>query len=112
MWEEVARRVQETGGQVLLDQDVQQVNVEGQRIRSVETSRGTFEGDFFFSTMPVQELIRSLKGTEVPAEVKEVNDGLMYRDFITVGLLLDRLKVKEEGPLATALLKDNWSYIQ
>ena len=112
MWEEVARRVQETGGQVLLDQDVQQVNVEGQRIRSVETSRGTFEGDFFFSTMPVQELIRSLKGTEVPAEVKEVNDGLMYRDFITVGLLLDRLKLKEEGPLGTALIKDNWIYIQ
>ena len=48
--------------------------------------RYTFEGDYFFSTMPVQELVRSLD-TEVPAHIQEISDGLVYRDFITVGLL-------------------------
>jgi protoporphyrinogen oxidase len=38
-----------------------------------------------------------------------VSDGLQYRDFITVGLLVDHLTVREAdgGPL-----KDNWIYIQ
>jgi protoporphyrinogen oxidase len=45
----------------------------------------------------------------VPANVREVSDGLQYRDFITVGLLVDRLKVKEPDG---GLLKDTWIYIQ
>jgi protoporphyrinogen oxidase len=65
------------------------------RVLAVRTATQTFEGDYFFSTMPVQELIRSLEGVKIPAEVRQVSDGLMYRDFITVGLLLKKLKVHE-----------------
>ena len=43
------------------------------------------------------------------AEVKEVSEGLVYRDFITVGLLASKLKLSE---LDGTLLKDNWIYIQ
>jgi protoporphyrinogen oxidase len=58
--------------------------------------------------MPVRELIDAMD-TPIPSEVREVSDGLQYRDFITVGLLVDRLSVCEAdgGPL-----KDNWIYIQ
>jgi protoporphyrinogen oxidase len=42
----------------------------------------------------------------------EVSQGLIYRDFITVGLLLKNLKVKEESALGSKLLADNWIYIQ
>ena len=55
-------------------------------------------------------MIRSLPpGDPVPAEVKEVSEGLIYRDFITVGLLVNKLLVTEPdgGPL-----KDTWIYIQ
>ena len=45
----------------------------------------------------------------VPANVREVSEGLQYRDFITVGLLVDRLKVKEPDG---GLLKDTWIYVQ
>jgi protoporphyrinogen oxidase len=45
----------------------------------------------------------------VPTEVTEVSEGLMYRDFITVGLLASRLAVQEKDG---ATLKDNWIYIQ
>jgi protoporphyrinogen oxidase len=106
MWEEVALKVQEMGGEVLMNQDVQQIVIEGNRVKALRTATGAFEGDYFFSTMPVQELIRKLDGAPVPAEVREVSEGLMYRDFITVGLLLRRLKL--EG----ALIRDNWIYIQ
>ena len=49
--------------------------------------------------------------TAVPANVKEVSDGLMYRDFITVGLLLKRLKLANRDA-ARKLIDDNWIYIQ
>jgi protoporphyrinogen oxidase len=58
--------------------------------------------------MPMRELLRAMK-TPIPANVLEVSDGLQYRDFITVGLLVDKLKVKEPDG---GLLKDTWIYIQ
>jgi protoporphyrinogen oxidase len=113
MWEEVAKRVQEMGGEVLMEQDVRSIEADDGRVRAVRTATQTFEGDYFFSTMPVQELIRSLEGVTIPAPVREVSDGLMYRDFITVGLLLKKLKVREAGDdTASRLIRDNWIYVQ
>ena len=69
-----------------------------------------FEGDYFFSSMPVKELVQSLDGS-VPANVREVSDGLLYRDFLTVGLLVEGLK----GELTQAggkIVDDNWIYVQ
>ncbi len=51
----------------------------------------TIRGDYFFSTMPVQGTGARRWSREVPANVREVSDGMIYRDFITVGLLADRL---------------------
>jgi protoporphyrinogen oxidase len=48
-------------------------------------------------------------GTAIPANVKQVSDGLIYRDFITIGILIDKLSVTEPDG---NLLKDNWIYIQ
>ncbi|PIT89341.1 MAG: hypothetical protein COU27_00815, partial [Candidatus Levybacteria bacterium CG10_big_fil_rev_8_21_14_0_10_36_7] len=39
---------------------------------------------------------------------QEVADGLVYRDFVTVGLLMDRLTVTDNGNN----ISDNWIYIQ
>ena len=66
-------------------------------------------GDYFFSTMPVKDLLNSM-GSKVPLIVKNVSDGLQYRDFITVGLLLNKLKIKNETK--NGLIRDNWIYIQ
>ncbi len=65
---------------------IEAVNKQGERRR--------FDGDYFFSTMPVRELINSLDAP-VPQEVRDVSDGLMYRDFVTVGLLVEKLAVTE-----------------
>jgi protoporphyrinogen oxidase len=48
----------------------------------------------------------------VPTRVREVSDGLVYRDFITVGLLLEKLKVQPGGGSENQLIPDNWIYIQ
>ncbi len=109
LWEYVAEDVKAKGGVVRTGWVVNGLHTDGFRIVSASAlnsetgERETIEADYFFSTMPVRELIRCLDAP-VPANVKEVSEGLVYRDFITVGVLLSRLKVAE--------LTDNWIYIQ
>ena len=116
LWEHVADLIRQRGGEIHMGWRVDQLNfAEGPELRVVSIEavssageRRTFAGDYFFSTMPMRELLRAMR-TPVPANVLEVSDGLQYRDFITVGLLADRLKVKEPDG---GLLKDTWIYIQ
>ena len=118
MWDEVARQVREKGGEIrtgwrverLLTQDGQPSAVEAVHVESGE--RQVLEGDYFFSTMPVRDLVNGLD-VEVPEEIQEISDGLVYRDFLTVGLLLDELKIKEpDAEGKPGLIRDNWIYIQ
>jgi len=116
LWEHVADLIQQKGGEIHMNWKVDAINfAPGSEtvvasIDAVNTAgdRRTFAGDYFFSTMPMRELFRAMR-TPIPANVLEVSDGLQYRDFITVGLLADRLKVKEPDG---GLLKDTWIYIQ
>jgi protoporphyrinogen oxidase len=113
LWEHVAGLVQEKGGEVLLGWRVDALHCEGRGILSVDAVNEagelrTFAGDYFFSTMPMRELVRAMDAP-VPENVREVSEGLQYRDFITVGLLVDRLKVKEPDG---GLLRDTWIYVQ
>lgn len=113
LWESVADKVSNMGGQILLKHQVVGIQCCGSRVLSVTTmnehgQKQTHSGDYVFSTMPVKELIRSLD-SPVPSQVTEVSDGLQYRDFITVGLLVKQLQVTEAGK---KLIDDNWIYIQ
>jgi len=115
MWEQVAAEVAEKGGEVLMEWNVESVSVEGNRIVSVTARHASgetrvFAGDYFFSTMPIQELVRALS-TPPPADVREISEGLVYRDFITVGLLLNRLKIRDSASGGKPVA-DNWIYIQ
>lgn len=117
LWEYVAEDVQQKGGTVETGWNVERLHTDGFRVTAVDSihsqtgERRTIPADYFFSTMPVKELMRCLQAP-VPANVLEVSDGLIYRDFITVGLLLKGLKIKEDSPHGPRLLSDNWIYIQ
>jgi protoporphyrinogen oxidase len=115
MWEEVAKIVQARGGQLLQHWSVEEIEHSGNgrvtavHARNTQTAeRRRFEGDYFFSTMPVKELIADMNPPAPPA-IREVSDGLIYRDFITVGVLCNRIKLRESSG---ELVKDNWIYIQ
>ncbi len=117
LWEHVADLIQQKGGELHLGWRVDKLNIceclGERRVTSIEAvhdsgERRTFPGDYFFSTMPMRELVNAMSA-DVPANVREVSDGLQYRDFITVGLLANKLSVKESDG---SLLKDTWIYIQ
>ena len=119
IWEEVAAQVEQNGGTITRRAGVVGIETEGDRVTAIvvrdrdtsELSRHT--GDYFISTMPVKELVAAL-GCEVPEPVRQVADGLCYRDFMTVGLLFKKLKIRNETGTKTVndLVPDNWIYIQ
>lgn len=113
MWELVAQIIEDKGGKILMNAEVVGLNIDNNKISEItyiqknENLSKTLKGDYFFSTMPVKHLIRSL-GSVVPINVLKISEGLRYRDFITVGLLLNKLKIQEN----MGLVSDNWIYIQ
>jgi protoporphyrinogen oxidase len=116
LWEEVGRRVVAEGGEILTGQTVCRIHTAGERVTGVTASADSggyrfYPADFVFSTMPIKELIQSLDA-DVPDQVRRVSDGLMYRDFITVGLLLNQLRAHDQSASGRQLLKDNWIYLQ
>jgi len=113
LWEHVAGLVHKGGGELHLGITIDRVHLKASKVVSVEGvneagERFCYPGDYFFSTMPVRDLLRAVR-CELPKEVAEVAGGLMYRDFILVGLLAKKLAVTEEDG---SPLKDNWIYIQ
>jgi len=117
LWEEVARQVREMGGEILTGYLVSRLEHSDGRITSVEARNAdtgesrTFGGDFFFSTMPVKDLLHAMDPAP-PTVVRDVGDQLVYRDFLTIGLLCQQLKVRDDHAKANSLIKDNWIYIQ
>ncbi|WP_276485740.1 NAD(P)/FAD-dependent oxidoreductase [Paraflavitalea pollutisoli] len=109
MWEEVARQVEVMGGKIVSNYDVKHILTEGDQITGIQALNmqtgqlESLEGDYFFSTMPVKELISGMK-TDVPTEIKDIAEGLIYRDFVYAGVLVKKMTM--------ATPKDSWIYIQ
>jgi protoporphyrinogen oxidase len=115
MWEIVAQKVLAKGGQILANFNVDEIRTQGDRVVGVGGTNESgkqheFDADYAFSTMPVKELVAALD-CKVPENVLEVSGNLGYRDFLTVGILVKKLVVKDPGNRA-GLIKDNWIYIQ
>ncbi len=117
MWEVVADKITKMGGEIIMNCAVTGVTTDKDKILSVtirneKTGQSKeFSGDYFFSTMAIKDLVQAIKGT-VPDSIKEISDGLVYRDFVTVGLLVNKLAIEEQTNQGKKLISDNWIYIQ
>ena len=104
MWETCADRVRELGGDVLMNHQVTRLEITDGRATAVvaQTLEGErrVDGEHFVSSTDVRSLVRAL-GDQVPANTRVAGEGLNYRDFLVVALILDR----------TNLFPDNWIYI-
>ncbi len=119
LWEKVAQKIVALGGEIRLQHRVVGCSAEGGRIKEVEVcdvagdKTYSFAGDYFLSTMPVKDLIEGLKPA-APKKVLAAAGGLIYRDFITVGLLLKKLALTNEAARngGRPMIPDNWIYVQ
>ena len=82
--------------------------------KSIKLQEKYLPADFVFSSMPLKDLIPALRNTTVPDGPAAVAAGLPYRDFMTVGLLVDRLALVNETKNRTLYdrVPDCWIYIQ
>ena len=102
------------GGEIILNSTVSEITLDGNRVTSVKTSDGlTYTGDYFISSMPIKDLISSIN-SEIDSNVRRVAEGLPYRDYITVGLLVKKLKLENKTKIKTLTgdVPDNWIYVQ
>ena len=117
MWDCVAKDVRAMGGEIHYGYRVDEIDVDANGVTSVSCvnpdnhERYDLPTDYCFSTMPIRQLVKAIK-PPVPQRVRDISDGLIYRDFITVGLLVNRLRVKPKTPTENGLIPDNWIYIQ
>lgn len=100
MWETVANRIEQRGGSVLLESPCRELLLEKNRVVRVLGGAGEFEPGEVLSSMDLQTLIRMIKPTP-PRAVVEAAEGLRFRDFLVVGLMVRR----------SGLFPDNWIYI-
>lgn len=77
-------------------------------------AKKTIEGDIFVSSMPVKDLVAGMTGDEPSKEIKYIAENLPYRDFVTVGLLVNKLNLKNETKMKTLnnIVPDCWIYVQ
>jgi protoporphyrinogen oxidase len=118
LWEAMAAEVKKMGGEIVFKASVNKLTVKDDHSIIVEavTEGGkklSYTADAVFSSMPVKDLIKAM-GEAVPDEVFKIASELPYRDFMTVGLLLDKLKIRNETKLKTLsnIVPDCWIYIQ
>ncbi len=111
LWETVAKKIKEKGGEIIMGLRVVKIHNSTQgKITGVTTvdregNERFFGGHMFFSTMAIKDFISSLE-KKAPKDVREVAQGLQYRDFVTVGLLIN-----DTDEHAIGELSDNWIYV-
>lgn len=106
LWERVAEKISERGGIIYKQTEVTSIQTQNKNITSVcvtdqQGNTKTITADYVFSSMPIKDLIAAYD-EKIPTVIRELAEQLPYRDFLTVGLLINK----------KLALADNWIYIQ
>ena len=115
LWELTADEVEKKGGKVLLNARVTGFIKENDRISGVRVVLNGEETvlpvDCVISSMPLKDLVHGMN--DVPPEIREIAEGLPYRDYMTVGVLIPRLKLENKTKIKTVgqIVPDNWVYV-
>lgn len=116
LWEITAQRIKELGGTVMMNSKAVSLEVKDGAVRSVtyESDKGTetIEADYVISSMPVKDLVSGMN--DVPPEIAEIAEGLPYRDYITLGVLVSELCLENKTKIKTIgnIVPDCWVYVQ
>lgn len=118
LWETVADEIIAMGGEVRMNCEAVGIRLDNGRVAGVtvkgaDGSLETIEADFVMSSMPIKDLVAGVEPVP-PAPIAAIAAGLPYRDFITVGLQLKSLKIRNETKMKTVAnrVPDCWIYVQ
>ena len=100
MWEMMTERIEEMGGEVRLNTPVVRIEEHGGRVVAVHTADERIEPAGTISSLPLRNTV-AIADPQAPAAVRDAAQGLRYRDFLTVSLIIE----------GKDLFPDNWIYI-
>lgn len=112
LYSKMADEIIKMGGEIHFNSKVDNVHLNGNSIDYIEVNGNKVKGDYYISSMPIKDLMNSMN--DVDKSLLDIANNLPYRDFITVGLLLDKLKIKNKTKMKTVnnIVPDCWIYIQ
>ena len=116
LYEEIAKKVKKLGGKVLTNSKVIKIKKKNNKITEVVYINNNKEivesADYVISSMPLKDLCNSLNN--IPKNILTISNNLPYRDFITVGVLTDKLLLKNKTKIKTFNdnIPDCWLYVQ
>ena len=116
LWDVTAAKVISKGGKILKNHKaVRLVKDENNHIKEVvcTTPEGevSFEADIVISSMPVKDLVAGMN--DVPEDMRTIAEGLPYRDYLTLGVLVPKLLLNNKTKHKTIgnIIPDNWVYV-
>ncbi len=115
LWEVTASEVEKMGGTIIKNAKVVNLVQQKGKIMGVkyetEGKIVSLNGDYVLSSMPIKDLVEGLNN--VPKDIQKIAKGLQYRDYMTVGVLVSKLKLKNETKIKTIgnIVPDNWVYV-
>ena len=116
LWEIAADKVEEMGGKIIKKAKVISLKTADNKITEVIYKHNGKEvveaADIVISSMPLKDLVSGM--TNVPKDIAKIAKGLPYRDFVTVGLLLNNLNLENKTKIKTLnnIVPDCWIYVQ
>ena len=116
LWELTATKIKKMGGEIIKNAQVVKLHKNAKDIITDVTyvQRGeeiNIKGDIFISSMPLKDLVAGMN--DIPNKIRKIAKGLPYRDYMTVGVLLNKLNLKNETNIKTVgnIVPDDWVYV-
>lgn len=116
LWENAADKVEEMGGKIIKNAKVISFRATDNKITEVVYKHNGREvraaADIVVSSMPLKDLVSGMP--DAPKNIAKIAEGLPYRDFVTVGLLLKGLNLENKTKIKTLnnIVPDCWIYVQ
>ena len=116
LYEVMAKEIKKMGGVIKTNSKVIKINKNNNRISQVVYCENENEYkedvDILISSMPIKDLLIAME--KVPKNILKVSNNLPYRDFITVGILVNKLSLENETSIKTFNnnIPDCWLYVQ
>ena len=117
LWEVTADEVKKMGGTIYKNAKVTKIHKNDNNILTGLTyekdgKEYTINGDYIISSMPVKDLVAGMN--DVPADPARIAKGLPYRDYMTLGVLVPKIKLENKTNLKTVsnIVPDCWVYVQ
>lgn len=116
LWELTADEIVKKGGEIIKNAKVVKIHKDKKEeitgVTYINNGKEVLlKGDYVISSMPVKDLVEGMN--DVPKKYLKIASGLPYRDYMTVGVLINKLNLKNETKIKTLgnIVPDDWVYV-